>query len=327
MSFLIGGYGPDTGGAAAGISTAARGTDALEPDGGVLEAPSPSWIAVRGDRMVAALEGSGALASFSLSGSGWVHDAVIDLGGESPCHAAFLDDTTVAVACYGDGAVIVVDLRAPAVVQRLDGAGRGPLPAQEGPHAHHVHLTADGRVLTLDLGADALHVHDAADGRLTRTQTISLPPGTGPRDLHRLPSGHLALLGEWSCELLVLDSETLAVLDALPLSGATRGQDQAAALGVSADGRFLFAGVRGANRIAVFAIEGDDIRPLTWVSSGGDWPRHLLVDGDLLHVANQRSDEVTTFRIGADGVPVPVGRAATSAPTCVVTTTLQSLLG
>ena len=40
------------------------------------------------------------------------------------------------------------------------------------------------------------------------------------------------------------------------------------------------------------------------VPGGGSWGRHLAVDGDLLHVANQLSNEVTSFRIGTDGIPV-----------------------
>ncbi|HTN59317.1 MAG TPA: beta-propeller fold lactonase family protein, partial [Protaetiibacter sp.] len=54
------------------------------------------------------------------------------------------------------------------------------------------------------------------------------------------------------------------------------------------------------------------------VPSGGSWPRHLLVDGELLHVANQISNAVATFRIGADGIPVPLATTAAPSPTCVI---------
>src|SRR5690606_13277021 len=111
-----------------------------------------------------------------------------------------------------------------------------------GPHAHHVLVLPDARVLTLDLGTDELHVHERrADGLLRRVSTRSLPAGTGPRDLQVLPSGRIALLGEWSCELLILDPQTLDVQQALAIPGATPGADQASALGLSDDGRFLYA--------------------------------------------------------------------------------------
>jgi 6-phosphogluconolactonase len=319
-ALLVGGYGPDMGGTAAGIATAASASDRLVLGDGP-ECASPSWLAVRGERMVAVLEGEGALAWFRREGEAWRADGVTALGGSYPCHAAFLDDDTVVVACYGDGAVVVARHGSSTPVQRLDGSGYGPLPAQEGPHAHHVHVVPDGRVLTLDLGADRLHVHErGADGLLTRVDSLALPPGTGPRDLHALPSGELALLGEWSCEVLVLDpaGREFEIVQILALPGATPGQDQAAALGVSADGHFLYVGIRGADRIAVIALDDDGLRAVDSVPSGGRWPRHLLVDGELLHVANQLSNVVATFRIGADGIPVPLAAAVTPSPTCLI---------
>jgi 6-phosphogluconolactonase (cycloisomerase 2 family) len=319
-ALLVGGYGPDMGGTAAGIATAASAPHGLVLGDGP-ECASPSWLAVRGERMVAALEGEGALAWFRREGEAWRADGVTALGGSYPCHAAFLDDDTVAVACYGDGAIVVARRGEQLPAQRIDGSGSGPLPAQEGPHAHHVHVLPDGRVLTLDLGADRLHVHErGADGLLTRVDSLALPAGTGPRDLHALPSGELALLGEWSCEVLVLDpaGREFEIMQILTLPGATPGQDQAAALGVSVDGRFLYAGIRGADRIAVIALDDDGLRALDSVPSGGSWPRHLLVDGELLHVANQISNAVATFRIGADGIPVPLATTAAPSPTCVI---------
>ena len=234
-ALLIGAYGSDMDGGARGVGVARSDPDGgLTISGDVLESASPSWVAVRGDRMVATLEGTGELAWFARSGDGWVADGVAATGGQSPCHAAFLDDDTVAVACYGDGAVVVLRHGDAVPAQRIDGSGSGPLAAQGGPHAHHVLVLADGRVLTLDLGADRLHVHRrTADGLLERTESIPLPEGTGPRDLLALPSGELALLGEWSCELVILDpaGSEFEVVQILALPGATPGSDQAAALG------------------------------------------------------------------------------------------------
>ncbi|QEO10236.1 lactonase family protein [Protaetiibacter larvae] len=321
-SLLIGAYGADMGGGAAGIATARSAPDGtVVVAGPVLACPSPSWLAVRGDRLVATLEGTGGLAWFRRDGDGWAADGVVATGGRWPCHAAFLDDDTVAVASYGDGAITVLRHGGTAPAQRLEGSGSGPLPAQDGPHAHHVHVLPDGRVLTLDLGADRLHVHArGADGRLERIDSLALPEGTGPRDLIALPSGELALLGEWSCELLILDPAGIdfEIVQILALPGATPGADQAAALSLSADGRHLYAGVRGADLVSVIALEDDGARGIASVPSGGHWPRHLLVDGELLHVANQLSDTIATFRIGADGIPVPIAAVTTPAPTRIL---------
>ena len=139
---------------------------------------------------------------------------------------------------------------------------------------------------------------------------MALPAGTGPRDLIDLPGGELGLLAEWSCELLLLESvgDAFEVVQILALPGATPGADQASALGLSADGRHLYAGIRGANRVAIIELEADGAIAVGSVESGGDWPRHLVVDGDFVHVANQRSSTVATFRIGVDGSLTQLGR-------------------
>jgi 6-phosphogluconolactonase len=101
------------------------------------------------------------------------------------------------------------------------------------------------------------------------------------------------------------------------LPGAASG-DTAAGLALSADGRYLFAGLRGADRIATVGLDADAAYPVGWASSGGHWPRHLIVDGDFLHVANQLSNEIATFSIGADGTLEQVGEpVAVPSPTCL----------
>jgi 6-phosphogluconolactonase (cycloisomerase 2 family) len=276
------------------------------------ELDSPSWITVDGHRVVVALEGAGAVVEFDLK-RGRLTPSAHHVVGKWPCHIAVAAGTPV-VACYGDGVVWTPG-------GALEGsADHGPLPAQDGPHAHHVLTLADGRVLTLDLGTDLLYVHRMIDGVLVREHELPLPPGTGPRDLLVLPDGRIAVLGEWSCELLILEpmGDTFEVVQIEALPGATAGEDQAAALGLSADGRYVIAGIRGANRIATLALDADAVRPVGWVPSGGDWPRHLAVDGDFVHVANQLSNTIATFRIGGDGILTPVGEPGPApSPTCL----------
>ena len=55
----------------------------------------------------------------------------------------------------------------------------------------------------------------------------------------------------------------------------------------------------------------------TW----GDTPRSLTLspDGKFLYSMNQRGDNVTTYRVGADGVPVFTGKfMAIGSPTVMV---------
>jgi 6-phosphogluconolactonase len=281
----------------------------------VAELPSPSWLVAHGDHVTAALEGTGELATLAWDGDRLVEKRRVPSGGAAPCHLAY-DAGAVIVACYADGVVVVH--RPPGDPQVLAGAGSGPLPAQEGPHAHHV-LPLPPHVLTVDLGADLLYVHRWDGDVLERVDAVPMPAGTGPRDLLPLPDGRLEVLGEWSCELLLLEpmGDTFEVVQIVALPGATAVVDQPAALALSADGRFVFAGIRGADRIATLAVD-DTIVPVGWVPSGGEWPRHLVVDGEFVHVANQLSNTIATFRVGPDGILTPVGDpVAVPSPTCL----------
>jgi 6-phosphogluconolactonase (cycloisomerase 2 family) len=313
--FLVGGYGPDMNGTGSGMLWARSSADGrLEIRGLAAELDSPSWITIDGDRVFAALEGAGAIVELELVGSR-LDPVAHHVVGKWPCHIAVAEGVPV-VANYGDGTVWT-----PAGT--LEGAGdTGPLDAQDGPHAHHALRLDDGRVLTLDLGTDLLHLHHVVDGALVRYDELAFPPGTGPRDLLVLPDGRIAVLGEWSCELLLLEpmGTTFEIVQIVSLPGATRGDDQAAALGLSAGGRYVFAGIRGSNRIATLALDADAVRPVGWVPSGGDWPRHLVVDGEFVHVANQLSNAIATFRVQHDGTLTPVGDLiAVPSPTCLAT--------
>lgn len=263
------------------------------------ELPSPSYLLADGDRVVAALEGLGQLAAIR---DGAVKTRV-GAGGTFPCHLSVLADRVV-VANYGDGAVAVVGDGGPEQV--LAGHGSGPHPAQDGPHAHASLLVDASTALTTDLGADLVHVHAVRGTVLERTASVALPAGTGPRDLALHPSGAILVLGELDGSLHALRraGEQLAVEASASLPGFAAGS-HAAAIAMRSD--LIYAGVRGANRIAVLRLSQGGLVPVTDVDCGGDWPRHLVLDGDLLHVANQRSHGIASLRIGADGVPVLIG--------------------
>jgi 6-phosphogluconolactonase (cycloisomerase 2 family) len=313
-AFLIGGYGPDMDGTASGMLWGRSHADGRFEVGPLAaELDSPAWVTVDGQRVFAALEGAGAIVELALD-RGRLAPVAHHVVGKFPCHIAVAGGTPI-VACYGDGSV-----RTPTGSVAGSDADHGPLPAQESAHAHHVLALPDGRILTLDLGTDRLYVHRFDAGELIREDELAFPPGTGPRDLLALPDGRIAALGEWSCELLLLEpmGETFEIVQIVGLPGAAQGKDQAAGLGLSTDGRFIVAGVRGSNRVASLAID-DIVAPVGWVDSGGDWPRHLVVDGEFVHVANQLSNSIATFRLGRDGILTQVGESvAVPSPTCLV---------
>ena len=301
--FYVGAYTADMGGTAEGIAVLGGLPDgSLENLGLAATAASPAYLATHGDLVYAASEGVGRVEAYRrAAGFALERVADADAGGSAPCHLARYGDTVI-TACYGDGHLGVLDAEPLALVQTLEGDGSGPHRAQDGPRAHGTIALDATTILSADLGADRLHVHSLAGGRLTRTSSVSLPAGTGPRDFLRHPSGLLLVLGELGLTLLALDAR-LNIVAAVDLAGG-EAEDHAAALSTSADGRFVYAGLRGSNRISVTeVVDGGALRQAGWIDAGGDWPRHHVVDGDVMHVAHQRSNSVASFRIRENGIP------------------------
>jgi 6-phosphogluconolactonase (cycloisomerase 2 family) len=318
-TFLVGAYTADMGGEALGI--AALGTlpdGSLENLGLAAAADSPSYLAASGDLVYAAAEATGRIEVFRRRGRiDLEHVGGASSGGVAPCHVARYGDTVVA-ANYVDGRLGVLAAAGGTLetVQVLDASGSGPHAAQDGPHAHATIALADGTVLSADLGADRVHVHSRVgaerDGRgsLERTSSVELPEGTGPRDFLAAPSGYLYVLGELGLTVLVLErtGDDFAVVASVVLPGAEPG-DHAAALTISGDGRFVYAGLRGSNRISVLAVldGGRLLGAVTSIAAEGDWPRHHVIVGDVMHVAHERSSSVASFSIPENGIPALIG--------------------
>lgn len=309
-AYLVGAYTDDMGGTASGIAGLGRLPDgSLEYLGLFAASNSPSYLALASGTVYATCEATATVEEYRFDGATLERTAVADAGGVAPCHVARYGGT-VLVSCYVDGHIGVLDAEPLRLAGVLEGAGGGPHPAQDGPHAHSTFAIdeSDGRVtvLSADLGADLIRVHELRDATLSLVSTLALPAGTGPRDFLRHPSGLLYVLGELSLEVLVLEwaGGELSVVGATPLAGAAPG-DHAAALSVSVDGRFVWAGLRGSNRISTLEV-GDGGRSLTpagFVDAAGDWPRHHVVDGGVMHVAHERSSTVASFTLGVDGIP------------------------
>jgi 6-phosphogluconolactonase len=317
----VGGYTPEMDGTGRGIAALRRTGSTVEYLGVLAETSSPSFLARSGDVLYAAGESDPSVSAFRITPTGLQWMGTQRSAGTFPCSLSIIDSFLIE-ACYGDGTVGVHRLDTDGIpgppTQGLRDSGDGPHPAQDGPHAHDALRYDDATVLTTDLGTDRVHIHTLDAMGLTRTGSLQLPAGTGPRDLVLHPSGVVWMLGELSGELFVLkrEGDSFVVDGRVALPGAVPG-DHSAAIATSSDGRFVYVGHRGSNTVSVVSVDitGSDLSPVASVGCGGDWPRHLTVDGDFLHVANQRSSTVATFRIGTDGVPELLGSIAVPSPT------------
>ena len=246
------------------------------------------------------------------------------------CHVAVSPDAAyLAAACWGDGSVLVYPLGddglpgvplavAPAVDPHADARRVTPPPfgLEPGSRAHFVHWVSATRFVVTDLGFDLLREIELVDGA---------PEVLGST---ALPFGRLVVVTEYSCEAVVLEpagrgderepagggresvGRGYRIAQRLALrEGGPRPGDTAAHLCASADGRFFYAGVRGSDVIAVLrhpsSGDGPDsgnepvigLERVGEFASGGATPRHHIVDGALLHIAHQGSDEITTHTL------------------------------
>ncbi|MCB7136879.1 lactonase family protein [Cellulosimicrobium marinum] len=309
--------------------------------GGVLVAPSPSpsFLALgpsgdgpgaEGGTLYAVEEAErGTVTAFAVTPDGGLapRGPAVPTGGAHPCHVV-ARATEVLVANYGDGVLTVASVDGTgALVGEPRGyghAGSGPDgDRQGGPHAHFV--ADDGRdgVLVVDLGTDEVRRHDPGAPAGTPGRVVAtLPPGTGPRHLAALPGGHLVVVGELDPALFVLAPaadgtyDVVARYPAAHAAAPAGGRSYPSHVSVTADGARVVVAVRGADVLAVHAVDAGPqgappaLRHLADTPVGGAWPRHHAVlrptgDGEPLHdlvvVANQNDDPL----IVRDGDPVP----------------------
>jgi 6-phosphogluconolactonase (cycloisomerase 2 family) len=180
------------------------------------------------------------------------------------------------------------------------------------PHAHMIQADPSGRfVLHADLGLDRVFVwkFDGRKGRLTAAAppSVSLPPGDGPRHFCFHPGGRwLYSVQEEGSTVVCFDFDARAgrlrprqTVSTLPAGFA--GSNFCSGILVSADGRFVYAGNRLHDTIAVFSVgAGGRLTRVGEEWTRGSYPRSFAFDpaGRFLYCCNQRGDNVTAFRVG-----------------------------
>ncbi|MEU0151862.1 lactonase family protein [Micromonospora fulviviridis] len=333
----IGGYTAETDGRAEGIVAARRdlATGALTPLGTVAVTPSPSFL-VRHPALPVLYAvnelAEGQVSAFRVGPGGDLDPlGVRPTGGAEPCHLAVAPDGRhLFVANYGGGSVAVFPLGADGTpgersdLVRHEGHGADP-ERQEHAHCHMVSPDPDGGpLLAVDLGTDSVYRYDldAASGRLVpRAPRLRTPAGAGPRHLARHPDGRRCwLVGELDGTVTAYDLTPDGLHQRVRVDASGRvGHVQPSEVAVGPDGRFLYVGNRGVGTVAVFALAGVAPELVAEVDTGGEWPRHFVMTGEHLYVADERAGMIRIFRVDpGTGVPEPVGEPVpVASPTCI----------
>lgn len=258
-------------------------------------------------------------------------------GGSGPCHITLNKaQNSVAIANYGSGTFSLLqtnengDFLGEAQVRNHKGSGP-VLPAQKSAHAHYAAFDANDKyVYVVDLGIDKVLSYPIdAKGEFGNEKTaLQMDPGDGPRHMAFHPSKDIGfIINEHSNSVVSVslnkETGTFTRIDKKStLPENFTAPSFCADIHISADGKFLYGSNRGHNSIAVFSISDEGkIDPIDTVSVEGDWPRNFALspNGEYMLVANQKSNNITVFKIDTKtGIPSYTGQQISlSMPVCL----------
>lgn len=330
---FIGGYTNEMGGAAAGLSR----LDGSDPSGepATISLQSPTYVIKHPHEpwLYAINETSpGTVSALRFDDNGLHLINTVESGGDGGCHLCF-DHTGnfVIVAHYTSGSIASFKIEVNGALSERIGllqfAGSGPDPdRQDAAHAHEV-VSVGSSILVPDLGTDSVHiVRIDDDGDLEpATDSITLPPGSGPR--HLVLSGqYLVVACELSATLWVGALDAQVGSEGISVPTSAREVDQRIYPSAIAQyGDQIVVANRGADSLSFFTLDAEGTpHPLVEIDSGGAWPRDLTVDDDQLWVANQVGNTVTVIKptaVTADpSAWVTVQQIATPSPAVVIPT-------
>lgn len=282
------------------------------------ELENPTYLTISEDNQflysVGKIDGLGGLASFTLNQeNGELHPINHVLAeGSPPCHVSVDSKMQhVISANYHKGTLEAYSLNQHSGEITSNGAiahhkGSGPDPRQEKAHTHYAGFTPDEKyIVVVELGIDKIFTYELNNGALSEVSVLEVAPGSGPRHLAFHPNGKFAyVMTEFSSEVLVLKYESesgqftqVQAISTIPADFIEN--NQGSAIHLSSDGRFLYAGNRGHNSLALFEIDQETnlVRFVEHVSTEGDWPRDFALDPSegFLLASNQESSNLVLF--------------------------------
>lgn len=228
--------------------------------------------------------------------------------GAPPCYLQ-VDENKLVTANYHKGTVELLHVNENGSVEHISSVkheGSGPHRRQEKPHVHFTGETPDGKyIVVCDLGTDELVTYQIENDALVRVHTLKVASGSGPRHIVFHPNGKTAyMLTELSSDVIVLDyhSEQGSFTEKQTISVIPKEfteTNDASAIHISSDGKFVYAGNRGHNSIALFSVD-EETQLLTLVEhtpTGGDWPRDFVLDPSeqFIVASNQHTGNLVLF--------------------------------
>lgn len=281
----------------------------------VAELENPTYLTISENNKylysVMKKEDLGGVAAFSINENGELAYLNHQLSeGSPPCHISVgRENQNVFSAYYHRGMVeshLIQDGFIEPLSSKAEQHGSGPDPRQEKSHAHFIAYTPDEKyVVAINLGSDEIYTYAVTDGMLEEVTRLSVKPGSGPRHLvFHQNQKYVYVMTEFSSEVIVLhyheeDGSFTEIQTISTIPAEFTENNQGSAIHISSDGRFVYAGNRGHNSIAIFEVNADS-GELTFVdrtSTEGDWPRDFALDPSekFLVASNQESSNLVLF--------------------------------
>ncbi len=249
-------------------------------------------------------------------------------GGASPCHLSLsADGNWLYCANYMGGSAACIRLDKNGVPVELTDLvkhhGRGPdKQRQEMAHAHCVY-PYHGQIGVCDLGEDRIYLYENQAGKLRETACLRTKPGSGPRHLAahaKYPAclycvsdltGDVAVWRETAPGCFDLQQE----LNTLP--DGYSGENTAAAIRFTEDGRWLLVSHRGADGIAAMLVRTDGTLEEPVWSPCVRGPRDFLICGSTVLIGSQRDGEVRAYMLEAGRLTDSGFRIEVREPVCI----------
>ncbi|WP_417315767.1 lactonase family protein [Cycloclasticus pugetii] len=306
---------------------------AFEP----LENPSYLLINKRQDRLYCIHGDRSEISAFSIDPFyGSLHFInQVSTGGANPVHLAFnADETHIVISNHISSSVAAVEIDTSTggllprtdLFEILDKPGphktEQPFPK---PHANPLHR--NGWFYIPDKGTDKILGLQLKDGVFCRhsQHSTELREGSGPRHLAYHP--HLSVIycvNELDSTVTTLKVSENGTLSPVSTQSTVRDSftefNRAAGITINCTGSRLFVSNRGEDSVSVFNINAQGLLSFAYsIASGGQTPRFIDVDTFMghLHIANEDSDNITTFKVSEDHAE-PIHTLPTASPVCIV---------
>lgn len=284
---------------------------------------NPSYLAINsaGDKVYSVSEASGnqsGLSAFNFDAKNGVLSFINSqpTTSKGPCHVTLSKDNKFAFAAnYGGGSISVFPINADGslspVSQLIKHSGNSiDKKRQNEPHVHSSNFSPDGSILYVaDLGTDFVKAYKYNANKeqpLTaeKAADIKIEPGFGPRHFTFDKKGdRLYVVAEMGAYVSVFayKNNKATLLENVNMNDSDfEGNNGAADIHLSNDGKFLYASNRGsANDIAIFKVlKNGKLLKIANESTKGKAPRNFAIDptDNFLLVANQDSNDVYVFK-------------------------------